>query len=40
MKTIIGGKEFKVEKKGNRYYYFSWKVGRKFPVAKANVIFE
>jgi len=40
MKTIIGGKEYKVEQKGNRYYYFSPVVGRKLPVAKTNVIFN
>ena len=40
MKTVINGKEFKVEKKGNRYYYFSSLVGRKLPVAKEKVIFN
>lgn len=40
MKTIINGKEFKVEKKGNRYYYFSSAACRKLPVAKSKVIFS
>lgn len=40
MKTIINGKEFKVEQKGKRYYYFSSAACRKLPVAKAKVIFE
>lgn len=40
MKTIINGKEFKVEKKGNRYYYFSSAACRKLPVAKSKVIFN
>ena len=40
MKAIINGKEFKVEQKGNRFYYFSYLAGRKLPVAKSNVIFN
>jgi len=40
MKTVINGKEFKVEKKGNRYYYFSFVACRNLPVAKDKVIFD
>ena len=40
MKTIINGKEFKVEQKGNRFYYFSYLAGRKIPVSKQKVIFN
>ena len=40
MKTVINGKEFKVEKKGNRYYYFSFSACRNLPVAKDKVIFD
>jgi len=40
MKVIISGKEYKVEQKGSRFYYFSHLAGRKFPVAKASVIFD
>lgn len=40
MKTVINGKEFKVEQKGSRFYYFSFLAGRKLPVAKDKVIFN
>ena len=40
MKTIIGNKEFEVQKKGNRFYYWSIKAMRNIQIAKSKVIFE
>jgi len=40
MKIIISGKEFKVTRIGNRFYYFSSLAGRKIPVSATKVIIE
>lgn len=43
MKTLIGGKTFRVkrgENSENRFYYWSPKAMRWLPIAKANVIFR
>jgi len=37
MTISINGKEFQVKQTGNRFYYFSPKVGRWLPIAKSEV---
>jgi hypothetical protein len=40
MKTIINNKQFEVKCTNGRYFYFSHRGMRWFPIAKKNVIFE